>query len=142
MLIFSNLGFSLQITDFVSPLCKVVRVAADKCSTDASECGTHNWELTANLTDGNGTGIISVSLSQGNGNLTHTPLGAPIVQANYKASCCSPIVEFAAVDEAGNAGRCFHSLVSGDSPAAPMFRSSCGSYKYFSIWPVSFSDFR
>lgn len=133
MLIFFNLGFSLQITDFVSPLCEVVHVAADKCPTDVSECGSHNWELTANLTDGNGTGIISVSLSQGKGNLTHTSLDAPVVQANYKASCCSPIVLFAAVDEAGNAGRCFYSIVGGASPAAYMFHSSCGSYKYFSI---------
>lgn len=142
MLIFFNLGFSLQITDFVSPLCKVVHVDADKCPRDASKCGTHNWELTANLTDGNGTGIVGVSLSQGNGNLTHGSLDAAVVQANYKASCCSPIVAFAAVDEAGNAGRCFYSIVSGDSPAASMFHSNCGSHKYFSICPVSFSDFR
>lgn len=85
---------------------------ADGCPLDVAKCGPYHWELSANLTDGNGVGIEEISLRQGNGSLTHTSLSAPVVQAKYKASCCSGIVEFVAVDKAGNVGKCFHSIVS------------------------------
>ncbi|XP_070775599.1 von Willebrand factor A domain-containing protein 7 [Enoplosus armatus] len=107
-----------KITDFVQPLCEVVSVLADDCPQDVSECGPFQWELLANLTDGNGTGIESISLRQGNGNLSITSLSAPIIEANYTASCCSQIVEFVAVDKVGNVGKCYHSIVRSAGPPA------------------------
>ncbi|XP_037619360.1 von Willebrand factor A domain-containing protein 7-like [Sebastes umbrosus] len=107
-----------KITDFIQPLCEVVNVLADDCPQDVSQCGPFQWELTANLTDGNGTGIERVSLSQGSGNLTTTSLSDPIIQANYTSSCCSQIVEFVAVDEVGNVGKCYHSIVRSAGPPA------------------------
>lgn len=110
--------FSAQITDFVQPLCDVVGVLADDCPQDVSLCGPFQWELLANLTDGNGTGIDSISLRQGNGTLLTTDLSAPSIQANYTASCCSQIVEFVAVDKVGNVGKCYHSIVRSAGPPA------------------------
>ncbi|XP_040002407.1 von Willebrand factor A domain-containing protein 7 isoform X2 [Xiphias gladius] len=107
-----------KITDFVQPLCEVVSVLADDCPKDVSQCGPFQWELSANLTDGNGTGIESISLRQGNGTLSHTSLSAPIIQANYNASCCSQIVEFVALDKVGNVGKCYHSIVRSGGPPA------------------------
>lgn len=113
-----RLSVVTKITDFIQPLCEVVSVLADDCPHDVSQCGPYQWELSANLTDGNGTGIESVSLRQGTGNLTHTSLSAPMVQANYYASCCSQIVEFNAVDKVGNVGKCYHSIVRSGGPPA------------------------
>ncbi|XP_077936703.1 von Willebrand factor A domain-containing protein 7 isoform X2 [Gasterosteus aculeatus] len=100
-----------KITDFVPPLCEVVSVMADDCPRDVSQCDPFKWKLTATLSDGNGTGVESVSLRQGSGNLTTTLLSDPIIQANYTASCCSQIVEFVAVDTVGNVGKCYHSII-------------------------------
>lgn len=109
---------SFQITDFSQPLCKVVSVLADACPRDLSRCGPFRWELSANLTDGNGTGIESISMRQGNGTLSFTPLSAPTIQANYNASCCSQKVEIVAVDKVGNVGKCHHSIaIKGGSSA-------------------------
>lgn len=107
-----------KITDFDQPLCEVVNVLADDCPQDVSQCEPFQWELTATLTDGNGTGIETVSLRQGRGNLTTTLLSDPIIQANYTASCCSQIVEFVAVDTIGNVGKCYHSIVRSAGPPA------------------------
>ncbi|KAM4585496.1 von Willebrand factor A domain-containing protein 7 isoform 1-T2 [Odontesthes bonariensis] len=107
-----------KITDFFQPVCKLVAVLADDCPQDVSQCGPHWWGLSANLTDGNGTGIESISMRQGNGTLTHTLLSSPIVRADYNASCCSQIVEFVAVDKVGNVGRCYHSIVRSGGPPA------------------------
>lgn len=110
--------FSVQITDFVQPLCEVVDVLADDCPQDVSQCGHFQWEYFAKLNDGNGTGIESVYLRQGNGLLLTTTLNASITQAHYTASCCSQIVEFVAEDVAGNMGRCYHSIVHSAGPPA------------------------
>ncbi|XP_014863218.1 PREDICTED: von Willebrand factor A domain-containing protein 7-like isoform X2 [Poecilia mexicana] len=99
-----------KITDFIPPKCEVTTVVAN-CPHDVSKCGPFQWELSANFTDENGTGIQSISLIQGNGNFTHTALNASIVQAYYSASCCSQIVEIVAVDKAGNVGKCYHSII-------------------------------
>lgn len=101
----------LQVTDFSRPVCDVVSVTAN-CSDD---CSLSMWELSANLTDGNGTGIERVTLRQGNGtlNTTTTVEGAgnmTVTLAAYSASCCSPEVELVAVDGAGNVGTCFRSI--------------------------------
>ncbi|XP_030000038.1 von Willebrand factor A domain-containing protein 7-like [Sphaeramia orbicularis] len=113
-----RLSVVTKITDFVQPVCAVLRVLADDCPTDVSQCSPFQWELSANLTDGNGTGIESITLRQGDGTLSHTSLSHPTVQANYNASCCSQIVEFVAVDKVGNVGRCYHSIVRSGGPPA------------------------
>ncbi|XP_077460651.1 von Willebrand factor A domain-containing protein 7 [Stigmatopora argus] len=105
-----RLSVLTKITDFFQPLCEVVNVFADDCPQDMSQCKFFEWELSANLTDGNGTGIDIISLRQGNGTLSYTSLSAKIIQANYNASCCSQIVEFVAIDEVGNVGKCYHSI--------------------------------
>lgn len=125
------------MTDFSPPVCKVLNVTSDDCPQDVSMCGGHHWYLEANVTDE--SGIDSLSLRQGSGNLTHTPLGASAVHAFYRASCCSPIVELAAVDKPGIVGRCFHSIVSGDSPVSTMLLlTSVINGFFFSppIWPL------
>ncbi|KAG8015079.1 von Willebrand factor A domain-containing protein 7, partial [Nibea albiflora] len=114
------------ITDFVPPKCEVVGVLADDCPQDVSQCGPFRWELSANLTDGNGTGINRISLNQGKGNLTHNSLSDPVIWANYTASCCSPIVELIAVDKTGNVGRCYHSINNQTD-------SACSKYSHITI---------
>ncbi|XP_031664335.1 von Willebrand factor A domain-containing protein 7 isoform X2 [Oncorhynchus kisutch] len=98
------------VTDVSRPVCDMVSVTAN-CSDD---CSLSVWELSANLTDGNGTGIEHVTLRQGNGTLnTTTVKGAgnwTVTLAAYSASCCSPEVELVAVDGAGNVGTCFRSI--------------------------------
>ena len=96
-------------------------VLAEDCPRDVSQCGPFHWGLTANLTDGNGTGVESVFLHQGNGSLSHTALTDSVILASYNASCCSQIVEIVAVDKIGNVGRCYHSIVpSGGAPAVTL----------------------
>ncbi|KAF7216529.1 von Willebrand factor A domain-containing protein 7 [Nothobranchius furzeri] len=112
-----RLSVVTKITDFVQPQCEVVNVFADDCPEDQSQCGHFQWELSANLTDGNGTGIERISLRQGAGILSHSSLTAPNIEAHYNASCCSQIVEFVAVDKVGNVGKCYHSIE--DSDASP-----------------------
>lgn len=101
---------------------------ADACSQDTSQCGLYQWELAANLTDGNGTGIVSVSLRQGKGKITYISLSDPVVQANYTGSCCSQIVEFVAVDKVGNVGKCFHSIVSSAGLSASSIAATMASF--------------
>ncbi|KAM4750227.1 von Willebrand factor A domain-containing protein 7 [Anableps anableps] len=105
-----RLSVVAKITDFILPKCELTSVMAN-CPHDVSKCAPFRWELSANLTDGNGTGIESISLIQGNGTITHTALNASIIQAYYSASCCSQIVEIVAVDKVGNVGKCYHSIV-------------------------------
>ncbi|XP_037327460.2 von Willebrand factor A domain-containing protein 7-like isoform X1 [Pungitius pungitius] len=105
-----------KITDFVAPVCEVVTVQADDCPHDVSQCKPFQWKLAATISDGNDTGVASVSLRQGGGNLTTSLLSDPIIQANYTASCCSQIVEFIAVDKVGNVGKCYHSIVRSAGP--------------------------
>ncbi|KAK2852310.1 hypothetical protein Q7C36_007511 [Tachysurus vachellii] len=96
------------ITDFTPPLCKAVSVNAN-CS---GNCSLSSWYLTANVTDGNGSGIQSVRILKGNGNLTTTTVfsdtGVNVTMVIYNASCCSQFLELVAVDEAGNVASCFH----------------------------------
>ncbi|XP_043107163.1 von Willebrand factor A domain-containing protein 7-like isoform X2 [Puntigrus tetrazona] len=108
-----------KVTDFSSPVCQVVRVKAD-CPV---ECSTGSWELSANLTDINGTGIAGVSLSRGNGSfsLSHVMSGdgTNVTVASYNASCCSQEVELVVVDKVGNVGTCFTSIKSPSTTASP-----------------------
>ncbi len=79
-------------------------------------CSRASWELSANLTDINGTGIAGVSLSRGNGSLSLSNVmsvdGTNVTVASYNASCCSQEVELVAVDRVGNVGTCFASIKS------------------------------
>uniref|UniRef100_A0A1A8RPC7 von Willebrand factor A domain containing 7 n=1 Tax=Nothobranchius rachovii TaxID=451742 RepID=A0A1A8RPC7_9TELE len=116
-----RLSVVTKITDFVQPQCEVVSVFADNCPEDQSQCGHFQWELSANLTDGNGTGIERISLRQGAGMLSHSSPTAHNIEAHYNASCCSQIVEFVAVDKVGNVGKCYHSIKRSDaSPAVTL----------------------
>ena len=64
----------------------MVSIEADHCPFDCPTDTTLRWGLSANISDGNGTGIKSVTLRQGNGNLTLTSLSDPFVTATYNAS--------------------------------------------------------
>ncbi|XP_077102695.1 von Willebrand factor A domain-containing protein 7 [Siphateles boraxobius] len=101
-----------KVTDISSPVCQVVSIKAD-CPV---ECSTASWELSANLTDRNGTGISSVSISRGNGSLSLSIVisedGANVTVASYNASCCTQEVELVVVDMVGNVGTCFTSIKS------------------------------
>ncbi|XP_048052725.1 von Willebrand factor A domain-containing protein 7 [Megalobrama amblycephala] len=101
-----------KVTDFSSPVCQVVSIKAD-CPV---QCSTASWELSANLTDGNGTGISSVSFNRGNGSLSLSFVisedGTNVTVASYNASCCSQEVELVVVDRVGNVGTCFTSIKS------------------------------
>ena len=92
------------------PVCQIVSVTAN-CSAN---CSLSTWQLSANLSDGNGTGIQRISLRQGDGTLNTTrvldPEGENVTLALYSASCCSPDVELVAVDGEGNVGTCFQSI--------------------------------
>ncbi|XP_029949231.1 von Willebrand factor A domain-containing protein 7-like [Salarias fasciatus] len=109
---FAVLRFSVvtQATDISSPVCQVVNTTGI-CPAASSLCATTQWEFIANLTDGiNGTGIVTMSLRQGNGTLNTSmevgPGGENVTVITYSSSCCSQSVEVAAVDGVGNVGRC------------------------------------
>ncbi|XP_073698677.1 von Willebrand factor A domain-containing protein 7-like [Garra rufa] len=99
-------------TDLTSPVCEIVGVNAN-C---AGDCSLSTWELSAKLTDGNGTGIMSVILLQGLGTLSTTTIigegGVNVTLAFYNASCCCEVMELVTVDRAGNVGICSRSITS------------------------------
>ncbi|KAB5581392.1 hypothetical protein PHYPO_G00175120 [Pangasianodon hypophthalmus] len=96
-------------TDITPPLCEAVSINAN-CS---GNCSFSSWYLTANVTDGNGTGIQSVRVLQGNGNLSTTTVlsdtGVNVTVVIYNSSCCSSDLELVAVDAVGNVATCFKS---------------------------------
>ncbi|XP_059367578.1 uncharacterized protein LOC132106012 [Carassius carassius] len=112
------------ITDFTSPVCEIVSVNAN-CS---GNCSLSSWELSANLTDGNGTGIMSLILRQGLGTLNTTTTiggeGVNVTLASYSASCCSEVMELVAVDGAGNVGTCLKSITSAVTTTSNTFMST------------------
>ena len=83
------------------------------------DCSQATWQLSANLTDGNGTGIVLVTLQQGNGTLNTSSSGSGITFASYSASCCSEVVELVMVDDVGNAGVCSASIRGLSSATTP-----------------------
>ena len=101
---------SSKATDVTRPVCLIVSVTAN-CSAN---CSLSTWQLSANLSDGNGTGIQRITLRQGDGTLNTTrvldPGGENVTLALYSASCCSPDVELVAVDADGNVATCFQSI--------------------------------
>ncbi|XP_022540193.2 von Willebrand factor A domain-containing protein 7 [Astyanax mexicanus] len=97
------------VTDITPPVCEIVSVNAN-CS---GNCSLLWWDLSANITDRNGSGIQRVEVSQGLGTLnTSTVLdgGVNVTLVFYAASCCSPQVELVVVDSAGNVGSCSRSV--------------------------------
>uniref|UniRef100_W5KED4 von Willebrand factor A domain containing 11 n=1 Tax=Astyanax mexicanus TaxID=7994 RepID=W5KED4_ASTMX len=97
------------VTDITPPVCEIVSVNAN-CS---GNCSLSWWDLSANITDRNGSGIQRVEVSQGLGTLnTSTVLdgGVNVTLVFYAASCCSPQVELVVVDSAGNVGSCSRSV--------------------------------
>uniref|UniRef100_A0A672QL57 von Willebrand factor A domain-containing protein 7-like n=2 Tax=Sinocyclocheilus grahami TaxID=75366 RepID=A0A672QL57_SINGR len=100
-----------KVTDFTPPKCEIVNVQGICYS---SSCNSSNWELSVNITDGNGTGIESISIQQGSGNFTQRKVedGVIVVMGLYEASCCSPSVTLSAVDKVGNVGRCSYTMKS------------------------------
>ncbi|XP_026100494.1 von Willebrand factor A domain-containing protein 7-like [Carassius auratus] len=100
-----------KVTDFSPPKCEVVDVQGTCYS---SSCSSSNWKLSVNITDGNGTGIESISIQQGSGNFTQSKVedGVIVFMGLYEASCCSPSVTLSAVDKVGNVGRCSYTIKS------------------------------
>lgn len=101
-----------KVTDLTPPKCSIVDVQG-VCY--ASACSSSNWELSVNITDGNGTGIQSISIQQGSGNFTQK-VAEDVVMGRYEASCCSTSVTLSAVDKVGNVGRCSYNMKSGAGP--------------------------
>ncbi|XP_016095516.1 von Willebrand factor A domain-containing protein 7-like isoform X3 [Sinocyclocheilus grahami] len=100
-----------KVTDFSPPKCEIVGVQGTCYS---SSCSSSNWELSVNITDGNGTGIESISIQQGSGIFTQREVedGVIVFMGLYEASCCSPSVTLSAVDKVGNVGRCSYTMKS------------------------------
>ncbi|XP_063075245.1 von Willebrand factor A domain-containing protein 7-like [Engraulis encrasicolus] len=104
-----RLSVVAEVTDLSAPTCDIVGVNAN-CSGNCSL----SWELLANLTDGDGTGIERITVRQGSGSLNTRVVtgsdGVNVTLATYTASCCSEEVELVAVDAVGNVGTCFRSI--------------------------------
>lgn len=113
------------MTDFTRPVCVIVSVDAN-CPQDCSQA---TWQLRANLSDGNGTGIVSVTLREGNGNLNTSSSSVGMTSVTYNASCCSEAVELVMVDGVGNAGICSASinLSSASTTIQPMTAVTSGT---------------
>ncbi|KAM7393983.1 hypothetical protein PAMP_020812 [Pampus punctatissimus] len=99
-----------KVTDVNRPVCQVVSISGI-CPASSSLCASSQWQFSVNLTDGiNGTGIVSITIRQGNGTLNTSRVigvdGENITLAIYRASCCSQNVVLAAVDRVGNVGTC------------------------------------
>ncbi|XP_077102559.1 von Willebrand factor A domain-containing protein 7 [Siphateles boraxobius] len=97
-----------KVTDLTPPKCEIVDVQGTCYS---SSCSSSNWDLSVNITDGKGTGIESISIQQGSGNLTKKE-EEDSVMGLYEASCCSTSVTLSAVDKVGNVGRCSYTMKS------------------------------
>ncbi|XP_066536044.1 von Willebrand factor A domain-containing protein 7-like [Hoplias malabaricus] len=100
-----RLSVLAKVTDFTPPLCNVTRVNA-VCPSD---CASSTWDLSVNITDGNGSGIQDISIQQGSGNFSQETVvkgGVLMVIGLYKASCCSRNVTLSVVDKEGNVGKC------------------------------------
>ncbi|XP_058237738.1 von Willebrand factor A domain-containing protein 7-like [Hemibagrus wyckioides] len=104
-----RLSVVAEVTDFSSPKCEIVGVSPI-CPSD---CIQSTWDLSVNITDGNGTGIERIYIQKGSGNLFYQSVedgGITVVMGYYNASCCSPDVIVTAVDKEGNVGRCTYTV--------------------------------
>ncbi|KAG9275688.1 von Willebrand factor A domain-containing protein 7-like isoform X1 [Astyanax mexicanus] len=104
------------VTDITPPVCEIVSVNAN-CS---GNCSLLWWDLSANITDRNGSGIQRLAVRQGLATLnTSTVLdgGVNVTLAFLRASCCFPQAELVVVDSEGNVGSCSRSVTSTVSPS-------------------------
>lgn len=101
--------FSFQVTDFTPPVCRVVNESSDCLSS----CGNTILEVTYIMSDGNGSGIDHTqmkSFGAGFSNITQydglDENGYNATLLHYSGICCLEDLEVAAVDKAGNKGKC------------------------------------
>ncbi|KAK2852407.1 hypothetical protein Q7C36_007608 [Tachysurus vachellii] len=107
-----RLSVLAEVTDFSPPKCEIVGVSPI-CPFD---CLQTNWDLSVNITDGNGTGVENIYIQEGSGNFSYQAVedgGIIVVMGYYNASCCSPDVIVTAVDKEGNVGKCAYSVQRG-----------------------------
>ncbi|XP_048852257.1 von Willebrand factor A domain-containing protein 7 [Brienomyrus brachyistius] len=120
-----------KVTDINPPVCQ-----GNMMGNCSGTCSLSSWELSANVTDVNGTGVTSVSARGGNGTLNSTTFvgegGINVTQVFYSASCCAPDLELVVVDAVGNVGRCIYSVRAPSTGAAP----STGSAPSTSVLPT------
>ncbi|CAG5928854.1 unnamed protein product, partial [Menidia menidia] len=93
-----------QVIDVTPPKWQEVSTSGN-CSSSLSLCASFEWEFVANVT---GTGAENITIRQGNGTMSTSIVqagGETVIVVTYRASCCSPKVELAAVDRVGNEGR-------------------------------------
>ncbi|KAJ3591449.1 hypothetical protein NHX12_009394 [Muraenolepis orangiensis] len=113
-----RLSIVSRATDNSKPVCRVTSVV-DNCTPN---CSQFTWEVRANLTDDNSTGIDRIALQKGNGTLNNStmlgPDGENVTLVVYNASCCSPDFKLVAVDGAGNVGFCFETIRNAASTTA------------------------
>ncbi|XP_053477848.1 von Willebrand factor A domain-containing protein 7 [Ictalurus furcatus] len=104
-----RLSVLAELTDFTPPKCEIIGTTA----ICPSNCSQSSWNLSVNITDGNGTGIEHISIQKGSGKFFSETVedgGITVVMGYYTASCCSPDVIVTAVDKVGNVGKCTHSV--------------------------------
>lgn len=105
--------FSLQVTDFTPPVCRVVNESLD-CPLS---CENASWEVTYIMSDGAGSGIdhpsISVTDSTEFNNTFSISIDTTVDENGYNAtiveyvgSCCFHNVEITVIDKAGNKAKC------------------------------------
>ncbi|KAM7419016.1 hypothetical protein PAMA_016233 [Pampus argenteus] len=123
---YAILWFSVaaKATDANRPVCQVVSISGI-CPASSSLCASAQWQFIVNLTNGiNGTGIVSITIRQGNGTLNTSRVvgvnGENITVAIYRASCCSQNVVLAAVDREGNVGTCVGQASTSTTTTPPM----------------------
>lgn len=98
-----------MVTDFTPPVCRVVNESSD-CLLS---CGNTILEVTYIMSDGNGSGIDHTQMNSfgaGFSNITQydgqDENGYNATLIHYSGICCLEDLEVAAVDKAGNKGKC------------------------------------
>ncbi|XP_062852341.1 von Willebrand factor A domain-containing protein 7 [Trichomycterus rosablanca] len=97
------------VTDFTPPKCTIMSVS----KICPSDCTLSDWDLSVNITDGDGSGIRDISVQKGSGDFSHTTVdegGIPVVVGFYNSSCCTRDLILSAVDKEGNVGRCVYTM--------------------------------
>ncbi|XP_076830852.1 von Willebrand factor A domain-containing protein 7 [Brachyhypopomus gauderio] len=104
-----RLSVLAKVTDFTPPKCEIVGVS----TICPFICTESNWDLSVNITDGNGSGIQDILIQRGSGKYSQDTVveeGITVMMVLYSASCCSPDVTVSAVDKEGNVGKCMYSV--------------------------------
>ncbi|XP_041922784.1 von Willebrand factor A domain-containing protein 7-like [Alosa sapidissima] len=106
-----RLSVMKKVTDFTPPVCNVVNVN----NTCADDCSSASWDVSVDITDGNGTGVERVWVQQGDSDLisestTGPGAGVTVIHRLYRTSCCTPDLKLSVTDKEGNVGSCSHSI--------------------------------